>query len=290
MFGYVRVVKDELLVKELDAYQAAYCGLCRYLRKNYGIYSSFFLSYDFVFLTLLLDCESESSSCKIRCPIKPFKKCRARHDSNGLAVSAAAEVILTWHKLSDTISDSGGIKKISAFLLRLFLKRAYKKACRLYPRYAEAAENAMKELADLEHRHEKSIDRTAHTFAALLAAAAQPTMKNFRIIEQILYHTARWIYIIDACDDIEKDFRHGNYNAVSECFGINDGKLTDLAKEQLKFTLESSMSAIGTAYELLPQFKDSGIIKNIIYCGLYTVTQQVLNKTTDCQKKEIFSE
>lgn len=289
MFGYVKIIKDELLVKEFNTYRAAYCGLCTYLRKNYGIYSSLFLNYDFVFLTLLLDSESTYRSCKVNCPVKPFKKCNARQSSAGLEISAAAEVILTWHKLSDSINDSHGLKKTAAFILRLLLKKAYKKACKLYPQYASAAENAMSELAELEHSHEKSIDKTAHTFAALLSSSVPENMKNYRIIQQILYHIARWIYITDACDDIEKDLKKGNYNAVAECFGITDGKLTASAKEQLRFTLESSMSAIASAYELLPDFKDSGIVRNIIYYGLYTVTKQVLNKTTDCQKKESLS-
>ena len=88
---------------------------------------------------------------------------------------------------------------------------------------------------------------------------------------------------------IEKDLKYGNYNAVAECFGVKSAKIDDDVKEQIKFTLESSMSAIATAYELLPNFKDSGILRNIIYYGLYTVTSQVLSKTTDCQKKENLS-
>ena len=53
MFGYIRIAKPELKVKEYEMYKAVYCSLCRVLGKNYGIWSRFTLSYDFTFLALL---------------------------------------------------------------------------------------------------------------------------------------------------------------------------------------------------------------------------------------------
>ena len=54
MFGYVRPLRAELKVKTLEQYQAAYCGLCRTLGKEFGFAARFTVSYDLVFLYLLL--------------------------------------------------------------------------------------------------------------------------------------------------------------------------------------------------------------------------------------------
>lgn len=54
MFGYVRPVRPELKCRDFDLYQATYCGLCRCLRRRYGLLAPMFLNYDFTFLALLL--------------------------------------------------------------------------------------------------------------------------------------------------------------------------------------------------------------------------------------------
>ena len=46
MFGYVRPRRDQLAEADLDAYQAAYCGLCRALGKRYGFFARFLVNYD----------------------------------------------------------------------------------------------------------------------------------------------------------------------------------------------------------------------------------------------------
>ena len=53
MFGYIRIAKPELKVKEYEMYKAIYCSLCRELGRSYGFLSRLTLSYDFTFLALL---------------------------------------------------------------------------------------------------------------------------------------------------------------------------------------------------------------------------------------------
>ena len=50
MFGYVKPVADELLVREHEFYRAAYCGICRAMKKHTGCLSNVTLSYDSVLL------------------------------------------------------------------------------------------------------------------------------------------------------------------------------------------------------------------------------------------------
>ena len=38
MFGYVKPVVGELLVKEHEFYKATYCGICRAMKKHTGLF------------------------------------------------------------------------------------------------------------------------------------------------------------------------------------------------------------------------------------------------------------
>ncbi|MEI3141456.1 MAG: DUF5685 family protein [Lawsonibacter sp.] len=38
-------------------------------------------------------------------------------------------------------------------------------------------------------------------------------------MEQLLYHLGRWIYLIDARDDLAEDLADGRYNPVAARFG-----------------------------------------------------------------------
>lgn len=38
MFGYMKIYKEELKVKDYRKYQAYYCGLCKRLKEKYGFF------------------------------------------------------------------------------------------------------------------------------------------------------------------------------------------------------------------------------------------------------------
>ena len=71
-------------------------------------------------------------------------------------------------------------------------------------------------LAALEDARCASIDMAAEPFAALMADAAADLTdeKRRRILGQILYQLGRWIYHIDAADDLKKENESANYNPL----------------------------------------------------------------------------
>ena len=54
MLGYVTVDKNELKVREWDVYQAYYCGVCKSISRRVGQLPRMVLSFDCVFLALIL--------------------------------------------------------------------------------------------------------------------------------------------------------------------------------------------------------------------------------------------
>lgn len=277
MFGYVRPLKEELKIREYEDYNAVYCALCREIGKRYGVSAKNALSYDLVFFALLLDCVNGNSNADFTCPLHPLKKRRIRMSSYGLSRAAAVNVLLAWHNFDDNSRDERGTKRIAAIFGKILFSRAYKKASADMPQYSQTIKENLDNLYMLEQKREKSIDKTADLFASILSEAAPGDDKNGRINRQILYHIGRWIYIIDACDDLQKDLKSGAYNAVAERYGITDGRLSTDIREQLEFTLNNSLAAIASAYELLEVKSDDALLRNIIYIGMPGITRYILN-------------
>ncbi|WP_287223965.1 DUF5685 family protein [Oscillibacter sp.] len=71
-----------------------------------------------------------------------------------------------------------------------------------------------------------------------------------RVLEQMLYHLGRWVYLIDAADDLQKDAVSGNYNPVALRYGLRDGKWDEESRRAFARTLDHSIHMIATAFEL----------------------------------------
>lgn len=279
MFGYVRPLKGELKVRELEHFKAVYCGLCRTLRKKYGYFAGFILNYDFTFLALLLSEVGEENSYEFhRCPAKPYaKKCMCAQNS-AIELSADLSIVLMWWKLRDNIEDNPA--DIASRLLALFFKPAYKKAAGLRPEFNEATELSLKRLRIIEQEKSKSLDMAADTFATMLSMAVQgyePRLQ--RPLEQLLYHVGRWIYMADALDDLPEDLSRGGYNPIAERFSLTKPQLDGETSRYLKATAEHSVSLAVSAFNLLPQGKNAAIIDNIISLGLPYVWKQISEGT-----------
>ena len=112
MFGYIKIAKPELKIKEYETYKAVYCTLCRTLGKEYGIWTRFTLSYDFTFLALLNMALSDGCDEAERkhCVCNPLKKCNYCKNDEKIKMPAAAAMIMVYYKLLDNIADEKGIK------------------------------------------------------------------------------------------------------------------------------------------------------------------------------------
>lgn len=272
MFGYVRPFRPEMKCKDFDLYHATYCGLCRCLKRRYGFVAPMFLSYDFTFLALLLwEEEASLQVCTGRCHIKPWvKKCMCP-DSPALEETADKSVILTYWKLIDSVVDERGIKKVFAKFLVGLLGPAYRKAASLQPQFDTSVKKNLDKLTQLERDACSSIDRTADAFACLLRDAGEREGEQGRILEQILYHVGRWIYLADARDDFQEDKSEGNYNPLLLRYG---SECDDVA---LNDTMSHSLEIAGAALQL-GRFGCRGpILDNILYLGLPLIQKSIFN-------------
>lgn len=272
MFGYVRPLRPELKCRDFDLYRATYCGLCRCMRRRYGLLAPMFLNYDFTFLTLLLwQPEEGFTPCQGRCHANPLRKKPMCPDAPALELAADESVILTWWKLRDSVRDDGPVKGMPARALSLLLRPAYRKAAGLRPEFDRAVRASLEELSILEKEQCPSIDRTADTFARLLQAVVPPEDSRNRVLSQFLYHLGRWIYLVDARDDLEEDQKTGDYNPVALRYGP-EGDDPALAR-----TLDHSLELMGAAFQLGEYGCRRALLENILYLGLPLVQRSVFD-------------
>lgn len=281
MFGFIRPVKSELRVREVERFQSVYCGLCHAIRRRYGRVHTLSLSYDMTFLTLLLEglLPEGADTGRRRCDASPVRPKNVLCEDAAVAFAADVSVLLAYHKLQDTIADDRGLKRLAARLLCLLSRRGYRRACEKQPALDRTMAACLQELSAVEKAGTPSIDRAADPFARLLSACV-PGLEGDtgRILQELLYHVGRWIYLIDACADLQDDWESGGYNPVALRYGLTAPSLEPV-EGALELTLEKSLAAIYAAFLLLDVRRDQEILENIICLGLPAVTRQVLDGT-----------
>ncbi len=286
MFGYVRPFTPELKVRELEDYKAVYCGLCRTMGKRHGFLARFMLNYDFTFLVMLL--AHDVAPCKTtqcRCPAHPFRKRKMCLQMPALDVAADESMILSYRKLLDDVADNGVLRGLPARIAAFALRRAYRKAAAARPDFDRKVSACLEELRILEQERSSSMDRPADTFARILQAAAPTTGDGCRdrALGQLLYHVGRWIYLIDAWDDLEDDIRSGGYNPILERYEHKPKEY----EQDVRVTLLHSRNLAVSAYGLIQSTQWDGILSNILYLGLNAVENAVFTGQWKKKRKNI---
>ena len=279
MFGYVHPSQDKLTQEDRTRFQAVYCGLCHTLKRRYSQVSRLILNYDLAFLAILLS-DGERCECSGKCcAVHPIKKRPCMAQTAALDTAADYSVILTWWQLRDGIADHGFWKGLKYRLFSALLHRDYKRAKARQAAFDRETREHLQELSRLEQEGCTSIDAPADTFARLLSGASgavdDPVRR--RVLQQMLYHLGRWIYLVDAADDLKKDIKSGCYNPLALRYAHHDGVLTEESRRELALTMDQSIHMMAAAFELVDFGVWSNVIRATVYQGLYVVGASVLN-------------
>lgn len=278
MFGYVLPSREKLTEEERAGFQAMYCGLCHTLRERYGFAASMILNYDLTFLAVLLsEGEEPEIRCR-RCVAHPCKGRCAAEKTAALEKAAACSVTLAYWQIRDGVVDSKGMKRLKYRMAELLLRGAYRKAAADCPGFDEATRAQLARLDELEKSGCETLDEPADAFALLLAGVAaeleDPVQQ--RVYREMLYHMGRWIYLVDAADDLEKDYKSGSYNPLIPRYGLTEGKLNETAKRDFAMTLDRSVQSMAAAFELWDFGCWTALLQSTFYEGLYQVGHAVL--------------
>lgn len=286
MFGYLQIDKGELKVREYEAYKSVYCGLCKQLGKDYSFLTRLILSYDCTFYSILL--MSLERSCtgfkNGRCTCNPLKKCSfALCKSDSYSKASALSVISAYYKLIDDINDSGFFKGLLCRIIKPAFSHWRKKAVNKYG-YAEidkiVSEMLKMQIAD-ENNCDSTIDSASHPTGYMLGTILSLEADNEidkRVYNELGYHLGRWIYLMDAADDIEKDRKNNSYNPFIK------SEKTDI--NYIDSVLSQSLARAYDACNLIDIKDFKGIIENMLLRGLPAMQSKVLGKNKSEEKDE----
>nr|WP_288634121.1 DUF5685 family protein [uncultured Intestinibacter sp.] len=272
MFGYVRINKMDLTFREFDYYKGYYCGLCKYLKENHGEISRLSLNYDITFLIVILTAlyKLDSDITYERCIANPLKK-KMRIVNEITEYAASMNILLSYYKLEDNLYDDNGIKdKLAYELYKGKLKKAYEK----YPQKAEYIKQQLGNLRELEKQESKSIDKVSNTFGNLMGEIFVYKKDEYeQNLRNIGFNLGKYIYILDAYEDLEEDNKKGRYNPFIDYID---------KKEELKNKVDRIISmSLGMATKNIEQLNlefNKSIIDNIIYSGVYLRYKSILEK------------
>ncbi len=276
MIGYVKPYVDELKVKDLKLYRAYYCAVCTSLSKKYGPLSRLFLSYDATFISIFFDAFDEKtlSFSKARCPLPPFQKKRVVSGSfgvkSGVEISQAASRL----KLEDVVRDEKNFKALWAkVLLTAFVKKNT---------LAQKIKSSVNEMIFLEFSECDEPNEPAEAFGKAVQAMVDEQLSKAR--SHLLFLVGKWMYLVDALDDLEKDLKKGSYNPYVLKYKKRLSEFStfvDEIKEREKSSMNFLLLSIRNEFLRMKSSmnKNVSILENIITLGLTHVTETVLRNT-----------
>ena len=263
MFGYVTIRKEELKMKDYYTYKAYYCGLCRVLKEKYGFFVQMTLTYDMTFLIILLTSlyEEEPVHKTERCLVHPARK----HEVmlNGITEYAAdMNIVLTYFHFMDDWRDERSKTGLAG--LRM-LRRTYLKIREKYPEKCDRIQRCLRRLSKAERENVKNIDLVSRYFGELMAELMlykEDVWKH--TLKRLGFYLGKFIYILDAYDDIEKDMENHIYNPLLYyMYGSED------YEEECGQMLTLVMAECSSAFEKLPCIQYADILRNILYVGVW---------------------
>ncbi len=282
MFGYVKTDKPEMKIKEYETYRGLYCSLCKAMGKHFGVLSRLTLSYDITFLVLtrLSFSGTVPNFSSGRCPFNPAKKCNyCNNTSEELRYAAAVSMMMFYFRVKDNISDGNIFKRLLMYLILPWAKLKYNKAKKMYGEIALTIEECMKKQKQTENKNSDIPDEAAHESAHALGKIAAHNMNDTEgDIYRFGYGIGKWVYLLDALDDIEKDIKSGSYNVFVNKYGLRAGDTAKDIGEAVTGTVNMCGGFFAEAYEKIENKSMTSIMENIIYDGMYKTFDNILNK------------
>ena len=276
MFGYIIANISALNDEQKARYRGCYCGLCEALKERHGELSRMTLNFDMTFLVILLSSmyEPAETTGSGRCVVHPL----SRHSwwrTEFTDYAADMNVALAYYNCLDDWHDE---RKVLRYTQAKLLEPAYSRVKENWPRQCEAIEQCMQQLSNFEKSGSSDPDAAANSFAVLMgelfACRNDSWTEHFRNFGQKL---GRFIYMLDACVDIEKDKKHGRYNPLA---AMEQGSISEHDRLSLLKTL---IGECVIEFEHLPVLQDVDIMRNILYSGVWYQYELAKKKRGDTE-------
>lgn len=269
MFGYFKL--DRECPREIfNDYKKYYCFLCRTLQRWYGPVARFTLSYDVAFFLILVSDDSYLGQIKKVSCLNREKALSQALEHPKSREAASLNILLTAAKLEDDILDE---QSLSSRAISLLLGRSIRKAKKNAPLMWQIISGEYAALRELE-RQKAELEQLEECFARLMLRLARECF-HLEDPERLAYlnTAARWLYFIDAVDDIDENLKEGTFNPFAEFRSFGE-----LKNHHYRYLTDH----IRCLYENTPRQTPGGmnglITNRILFRGIPDVTVRVLTR------------
>ena len=281
MFGYTVPLYSKLSPSDLSAYRRYYCETCHQLRSGYGIVSTAAVNYDMTFNTIVMNSfmndtpHFRGTENSILCVLE-----RPKADSELFRKMAAYTILLTKWELADDSFDKPSLKSNAASLL---LGRAIAKAEKEYPEYDEAVGKGFEELRRMEGSGCTDAAAMGESFGRSLSCALKDMAgeKTGKDLPDLFTHLGASVYLMDAIDDLDRDYLDGTYNPLLADRGgfRNKKQFVEDNVYELSDSLNKVIGRLQTSYSAVRGHLafDTGISDNIVYFGIPDSAKRVMS-------------
>ena len=264
MFGYVIPNHTTLSPEARGRYRSAYCGLCRRIDALHGLRGRFTLSYDLTFLNLLLcslyEGETECVQGCSRCPVHPIHGVDWRA-SGPTDYCADLSVALHYYNAADKWQDDHNLLGLGYEKL---LERCQADAAQRWPRQCNAIRSCLARLAEYESAGSEDLDAVSGCFGELMAELFDYRQDHRSPeLRSIGFSLGKFIYLLDAYDDLARDKRRDAYNPL-KALSRQPGY-----EEEMREIFELLLAQCAQSFERLPCVEDVDLLRNILYSGVW---------------------
>ncbi len=276
MFGYVRYDLPNLFLKDLMLYKALYCGLCKSIGASCGQMARVGLTYDVTFLSALLhnmtgtDIQVEKQNCFEHAVKKrPIAKVDELTKELG-----ALNTVLCYYKLTDDIADKGKGRG-----RRIWFKKGFRRAQKKYPALVEIVERYMKKQSETERNQTASPDMAADPSASMMREISVHFLgeRASEATGTLFYELGKWVYLIDALDDYEKDRKKKNYNPFVLSYGAETkAELMERFGGEISFLFDTLFYSLRESLSQIEFSFNRDLTDNVILRGLPLETARVM--------------
>jgi len=295
MFGYIKIYEPSLNKESKMTYRAIYCGLCKSLAENFGQVARLTLNNDCTFLLILLlsiqktPIMYSNQTCIMHFLKKsPMMLC----ENSTILLVSAINILLFYYKIKDDVEDKDKI--LSNQILKA-ITPAYKKAKNLLPTLNDTLNKNLENI-NLEEKNKSNLATLLNLNGKMLEDIAKALQNTeYNNLSKLLFYIGELIYFFDALDDIEKDIKNNNFNALMNEFylknccdvSINkkENRTTNLSKRYKTFykkeitnIYDNIYTNLINHYNLLKSNNENLIIKNIILESIPNEFNELISK------------
>lgn len=275
MVGYLKPDFKKMPVGQKKEYKAFYCGLCKAIKREFGYLGISSLNYELTSFCILLSGLKTKPEKRFHgsCTISPFVPVAyVDYFKEDLICAANLSILIAHYKIKDNLQDDGGLKWN---VINKLMKNKSKKSINALHDNIFQIDHAVSMYYKAEKNISSKFNDVLDADGILIEAFLSPLIKNYDMAtEALLLELAnllgKWIYIVDACDDLRDDISDNNFNPLLLMDDLGD----------ICAIIQSIETNISTIIRSLPLLCYQNLIEYIFVDNLKKVSENVLLKLT----------